>query len=91
MVRVKGGGGGVSGQNVEIFEFDVFVPITMDFVLSTPKYILNLLSTNQSHSVLKYLFSLFSISFISFPSYARQESSAYNSRSHVTACDMLLT
>ena len=44
------------------------VPKTIDFVLSSPKCILSLLSTNQSHNVLKSSLSLFSISYNVFPS-----------------------
>ena len=38
------------------------VPNNIDFVLSYPKGILNLLSTNQSHTLEKSLISWFSIS-----------------------------
>ena len=37
------------------------VPINIDFALSCPKCILNLLSTKQSHKPEKYLISSFSI------------------------------
>ena len=40
------------------------VPNNIDFVLSCPKCILNLLSTNQSHTLEKSLISCFSISIL---------------------------
>ena len=41
------------------------LPNKIDFVLSSPKLIFNSLSTNQSQSILKFLFSGISISVIS--------------------------
>ena len=44
------------------FQSLCLVPINIDFVLSCPKCILILLSTNQSHTLEKSLISCFSIS-----------------------------
>ena len=49
---------------------------SIDLVLSSPKWMLSLLSTNHSQMFLKYLFQLFSISITSFHWKTKQESSA---------------
>ena len=41
----------------------LFVPKTIDLVLSSRKWMLSLFSINQSHKELKFLFMLFSIDF----------------------------
>ena len=61
----------------------------IDFVLSSPKWMLSLLSTNQSHIKLKFLLSWISISLISLCLNIKQVSSAYKSSSHLTACGVL--
>ena len=61
------------------------LPNKIDFVLSSPKWILNLLSTNQSQSILKFLFSADSISVISLCWNIKQVSSAYSNSSQSTA------
>ena len=50
------------------FEFLIscLLPNKIDFVLSSPKCILNLLSTNQSQSMVKFLFNTVLISGICF-------------------------
>ena len=69
-----------------IFEGSAFLTLFLlankiHFVLSSPKCILNLLSTNQSHKLEKFVFNTLEISFISLCWYIMQESSAYKSKS----------
>ena len=61
------------------------LPNKIDFVLSSPKWILNL-STNQSQSILKLLFSAVSISVIFLSWNIKQVPSIYNNTSQSTAC-----
>ena len=63
----------------------------MDLVLSSPKCILSLFSTNQLQRELKFLFKLFSIRSKSVSLKIRQESSAYRSKSQSTAHAMSFT
>ena len=60
----------------------------IDFVLSSPKWILSLLSTNQSHILEKSKFNYFSISLISLRWQTKHESLACRKRWHLTDCDM---
>ena len=60
------------------------LPNKIDFVLSSPKWILNLLSTSQSQSIPKFLFSATSISIISYSWNIKQVSSAYGNSSQLT-------
>ena len=64
---------------------------SIDFVLSSPKLILSLLSTNQSHILEKSTFSCFSIWLISLCWQTRHESLANRKRWNLAACDMSLT
>ena len=70
------------------FEFLIscLLPNKIDFVLSSPKWILNLLSTNQSQSMVKFLFNTVLISGICFCWNIKQVSSAYSNSSQTTAC-----
>ena len=70
------------------FHFLIFclLPIKIDFVLYLPKWIVNLLSTNQPQSILKFLFIADSILIISLCSNIKQVSSAYSYSSQSTAC-----
>ena len=68
-----------------------FVPNRIDFVLSSPKWMLSLLSMNYSQRELKSLFSCSSIVLVSFAVYIRQVSSAYNNSSELTACGISFT
>ena len=58
-----------------------FVPNNIHFVLSSPKGMLSLLSTNQSQTFEKLLYRFLSIYFIS----------AYRNKSQSTACFISLT
>ena len=58
----------------------------IDFILSSPKCILSLLSTNQSQILLKSLVNCFFISVTFLCWKSRHESSAYRYKSHSTAC-----
>ena len=62
------------------------LPSKIDFILFSSEWILNLLSTNQSQSILKFLFSTVSISVISLCWNIKQVSSAYSNSSQSTAC-----
>ena len=62
------------------------LPNKIDFVLSSPKWVLNLLSTNQPQSILKFLFGADSISVISLCWNIKQVSSAYSNSSQATSC-----
>ena len=62
-----------------------FEPRSMHFVLSSPKWILNLLSTNHSHKLAKTLFNWCSIVWTSICWNIRRESSAYKNKSEWTA------
>ena len=68
-----------------------FVPNRMDLVLSSPKWILKLLSRNHSHRLLKSLFKYVSILVTCVHWKTRQESPAYGNRSVDTVCFILLT
>ena len=68
-----------------------FQPNRMDLVLSSPKWMLSLLSRNHSHRLLKSLFKCVSISVTCLFWKTRQESSAYSNRSDDTACLTSLT
>ena len=57
----------------------------IDLVLSSPKWILSLLSRNHSQMFIKSPFNCFSISAISFPWKTRQKSSLYRSKFDLTA------
>ena len=72
------------------FTFSVLARVRLlakiiDFVLSSPKCMVNLLSTNQSQTFLKSLFSCFSISSVSLCWYMRHESSTCKNRFDFTA------
>ena len=67
------------------------VPNRMDLVLSSPKWILSLLSRNHSHRSLKSLFKCVSIWVTCLCWETMQESSAYSKRSDDTACFISLT
>ena len=69
------------------FEFLILclLPNKIDFVLSSPKWILNSLSPNQSQSIMKFLFSAVSISVISLCWNIKQVPSAYSNSSQSTA------
>ena len=58
----------------------------IDFVLSLPKWILDLFSTNQSQNIVKVLFSAISISVISLYWNTKQVSSAYSNSLQSTVC-----
>ena len=75
----------------EIFLFLNLEAKSIDFFLSSPKWILSLLSTNRSHVLEKSTINCFSIVLISLCRKTRHESSAYRNRWHLTACDMPLT
>ena len=60
----------------------------IDLVLSSPKYILSLLSTNKPHIFSKSLLSRFSVSSTSLCWYKMHESSAYKSTVDLTACGL---
>ena len=73
------------------FDFLVLclLPSNIDFVLSSPKWILlYYLSTNQSQSTLNFLFSANSISVISLCWNIKQVSSVYSNNSQSTACSI---
>ena len=63
----------------------------IDLVLSSPKYILSLLSTSQSKIFPKSLLSCFSISATPLCCYKMHESSAYKTNDDVTASGISLT
>ena len=64
---------------------------SIDLVLSSPKWMLSLLSTNHSQMFVKSSFNCFSISITFFPWKTRQGSSAYRNRFYLTACGMSFT
>ena len=64
-----------------------FVPNSMHFVLSSPKWMLSLLSTNQSQTFEKFLFRFLSISFTSLSIRLSNMSAAYMSTSETGAVD----
>ena len=70
------------------FEFLILylLPSKIDFVISSHKWIPNLLSTNQSQSILKFLFSAISVLVIYLFWNIKQVSSAYSNSSQSTAC-----
>ena len=63
----------------------------IDLVLSSPKWILSLLSTIQSHMFAKSSFNYFSISWIFLLWKTRHVSSTYKNRLHLTALGISLT
>ena len=65
--------------------------IGIDLVLSSPKRVLSLLSTNYQQMFVKPLSNCFSISITSFPWKARQKSSAYRNKFDLTAWGMSFT
>ena len=62
-----------------------------NLVLSSPKCMLNLLSTNWSQTLWKSLFSCYSVSLTSLCWYIRYESAICKNRFNFTAWDMSLT
>ena len=79
-----------------IFNWQIFFACRLlakrtDFVLSSPKWILSLLSTNQSQRFSKSSLSHFSICTMSLCWYKIHELSAYKSRVDGMACGILLT
>ena len=62
----------------------------IDFVFSSPKWIHNLISTDQSQNELKLLFSADWILVISLCWNIKQVSSAYGNSSQKTACEISL-
>ena len=64
---------------------------SMDFILSSPKWMLSLLSTNQSQGLLNSVLSFSEIVSRSLAWKTRHVSSAYNSISHLIAPCMSLT
>ena len=63
----------------------------MDLVLSSPKWMLSLVSRSHCYRLLKSLFKCVSISVKCLCWKTRQESSAYSNRSDDTACFISLT
>ena len=63
-------------SRVSSFFKRLFDPNTIDLVLSSPKWMLNLFYTNQSHNELKFLFKLSSIVLTFLSVKPRQVSSA---------------
>ena len=63
---------------------------SIDFVLSSPKWMLTLLSANQSHILEESTFNCFSISSTSLYQQTRLELLGHRKRWHFTACDMSL-
>ena len=72
--------------------FILFLPVKrLHFVLSSPKWILSLLPTNQSHRELKSLFNWSCMTSTFLCEKNRTESSAYSNKSHYMACGISFT
>ena len=81
-----------ASRDIEVVGLGTVFPVkSMDLVLSSPKWILSLLSTNQSQSLLNSVLSLSEIVSRSLAWKTRQVSSAYRSISQPTAPGRALT